>query len=218
MRAFTAGWILLAAAWPLVPAHAQQRIAPETWLKASDYPAAAGRDGETFVNLSYAITPEGRIAKCRVGYKNAPKAIANATCALLSERARYVPRFDESGKAVEWRDQLTVSWSDGTLVVPFGSDFGGAVPVGNPSNWMTDDDYPKAMPRSGALSIAMTFEIGPEGRIVACSFETPMSHAAVGNYTCRLFAARARFEMPRGLRGEPLATRGRGTMHWRRPG
>lgn len=215
MRLSMAGAITLGAMAPLAPAQAQQRISPETWLSVGDFPANGGAG---HARLEYDVTADGRAANCHVKYATTPKSVAATTCPLLVERARYVPRHDKTGRAIAWKDVVGIDWSIDpvAIAIPGRTDFGGAIPIGNPSNWMTNDDYPKGMPSSGTLDVDMEFAIGPEGRITACGFKKSLSHPEIGDYSCQLLAGRARFDMPLGRNGEPLATRGRATFHWRR--
>ncbi|RYY25261.1 MAG: hypothetical protein EOP62_14470 [Sphingomonadales bacterium] len=208
------GLILIGAAALMLPtlAQAQQRIAPETWITAADYPPISG-DG--IIALDYAVTPEGRVAACSVRYATVQKEIAETACPRLMERARYVPASDTSGKPVSGRDTIVISWVEGVLRIPGTSDYGGAVPANNPQLWATDDDYPRGMPKSKQLDVPMTLIIGSDGRIASCLTPLDFSHPAIAAHTCRLMVRRARFQMPLDTQGKPLPTQGRTVVHWR---
>ena len=197
------------------PAGAQVIIGnPAEWVAPQDYPPEAlAKREEGIVNLSFAISPEGAVRDCRVVYSNASARLRNASCALITDRAKYRPAHDEAGAAIAGQDQLVVEWRANPARVRVESQFGGAIPATPPPQWATDKDYHVITGRRGDADVDMQVTIGTDGRITNCT----ASAGVTGARTCALFVARARFRQPRGDHGEPLVTTGHLVMHWRRP-
>ena len=79
-------------------------------FSTDDYPLIALRRMEHGTTTArFTITPEGRVANCRVTVSASPSLDAK-TCAVLVERARFVPARDARGTAVADRDKVRVRW------------------------------------------------------------------------------------------------------------
>ncbi|MCW3837865.1 energy transducer TonB [Sphingomonas canadensis] len=95
-------------AWaPLVPESPDVAVAavpagsPGGWVTNDDYPAAARRaDIEGIVGFTLSIGPDGRVSGCRVDSSSGHQVLDDATCALLTERARFHPARDSNGQPV----------------------------------------------------------------------------------------------------------------------
>jgi protein TonB len=83
-----------------------------TLVRPSDYPAEARKAGEHgLVIFVLAVAPDGKVLGCMVPPMTAAQALADATCRIMTERARFRPARDGAGKpapdmipgAVEWR-------------------------------------------------------------------------------------------------------------------
>ena len=199
-------------------ASAQQRIAPEKWITAADYPAsAAEHDDEGSVRMTYTVTAEGRAERCRVEFATAPRKLAELSCRLVEQRARYIPRYIKSGEAISGRDLLVIRWHSAptAIDIPASGDFGGAIPAGSPNEWATDREYPYKLLK-GDADVPMAWTIGSDGRLAECSFPAQGVDPKVGNHTCQLFGLRARFTMPLDEKGEPIATRAKTRFYWRK--
>ncbi|SMF61708.1 energy transducer TonB [Allosphingosinicella indica] len=146
-----------AAATGATSAEAQQRLGdPEAWVTGADYPAASiARKEQGPVTVDLDISPEGRVAKCKVVFASKNPALGKATCAALERRARYTPAGSPDGTRVASKDTYAVRWRippEQTRALE--SDFGGAVAIGSPSMWFTDRDLPDRMAkRSGSGSV-----------------------------------------------------------------
>lgn len=197
-------------------AQAQRAIGPvSAWITSADYPAddvAKGQGG--VVTLRFQIAASGRVESCKPLYATTPASIARLTCQLVEQRARYLPAYNSAGVPVASEGELMARWDAQNHAVLLKSQFGGAMPVGSPGSWMTDDDYRLVTQGRGDSDVELVFGIGTEGRLTSCAF-APGSNAHTATRTCQLLAQRARFRPPVGERGEPLASQGSITMHWR---
>jgi hypothetical protein len=197
-------------------AHAQRLAGPvSTWIVAEDYPAedvAKGRGG--VVNMHFRITATGRVENCKPQFASTSAQLARLSCQLIEARARYLPAHDAVGNPVASEGELIARWDAQARSVDLKSQFGGAMPIGSPGGWMTDDDYLLVTQGRGDGDVSLIFDIGTDGRLTGCAFAAT-SNAETGKRTCQLLAQRARFHPPVGDHGEPLATQGSITMHWR---
>ena len=77
----------------------------------SDYPAAARRNAERGdVTVRLAVSRDGRVSGCRILAADASPTLVGATCAILIQRARFVPATDSSGAASEGYFVQHVAW------------------------------------------------------------------------------------------------------------
>ena len=77
----------------------------------SDYPAAARRNAERGdVTVRLAVSRDGRVSGCRILAADASPTLVGATCAILVQRARFVPATDSSGAASEGYFVQHVAW------------------------------------------------------------------------------------------------------------
>ena len=108
-------WTLLQPAIP-DPSSVFKRIAPpetsepgprasrgdvRTVFSADDYPADAQRKGEEgTVQARLAIDSSGRVSNCTVIRSSGFKSLDDATCSILTRRARFNPARDAAGRRV----------------------------------------------------------------------------------------------------------------------
>lgn len=77
----------------------------------NDYPAAARRNAERGdVTVRLAVSRDGRVSGCRILAADASPTLVGATCAILIQRARFVPATDSSGAASEGYFVQHVAW------------------------------------------------------------------------------------------------------------
>lgn len=197
-------------------AQAQRAIGPvSAWIVPADYPedaAAKGRGG--IVTMQFRIAASGRVEKCRPIFSSAQAALARISCQRIEERGRYVPAHDAAGTPVASEGQLSARWNPQTRDVTVESKFGGAMPLGEPGAWMTNNDYAVVTQGRGDSDAELFFDIGTDGRLTRCAFSA-LGNAETSRRTCQLLAQRARFRPPVGDHGEPLAVQGTITMLWR---
>lgn len=85
--------------------------APETWIVADDYPAAALRAGAEGVSaVRWDITAEGKAENCTVTTSSGSADLDQAACARIVERARYVPALDRKGRPTRSFATRRVRW------------------------------------------------------------------------------------------------------------
>lgn len=117
LAAATATAFVVAVLLPAPPAIAKDRSAaavPQaagTWITSEDYPAAAlaaGAEGATAIR--WEVTAEGRAENCAVTTSSGSADLDRASCALIVERARYVPALDRKGKATRATMARTIRW------------------------------------------------------------------------------------------------------------
>ena len=74
---------------------------PVGLLRGDDYPAeAVKRREEGTVSTRLRVSAEGRVMACAI-LQSATPTLDAATCRILTERARFKPSTDSSGKAIE---------------------------------------------------------------------------------------------------------------------
>jgi periplasmic protein TonB len=79
--------LLLAAQSVPVP------IDPSVWISDADYPAAAARQrAEGRVTYRLKVARDGRVRGCAIAESSGSIPLDEATCRLLTERARFAPR------------------------------------------------------------------------------------------------------------------------------
>ena len=89
-----------------------------------------------------------------------------------------------------------------------------ALPVGNPGNWITPDDYPNQALRDGVEGKStVTLTISPEGKPVGCEISISSGSADLDTTTCELLTERGRFEMSPSGTTQSFST----AVEWRIP-
>lgn len=84
---------------------------PGSWIRSADYPARALRAGEEgTVRFNLTIGPNGEVTACQIIGSSGYPALDEATCSLVSRRARFNPAVDSTGSAVEGRYANAVRW------------------------------------------------------------------------------------------------------------
>ncbi len=85
---------------------------PGSWLTDRDYPEAARKakqQGQVFVGMT--IATNGQFSDCRVLQSSGVPSLDQATCPILSERARFRPGLDADGKPIESYKSLKFTWT-----------------------------------------------------------------------------------------------------------
>lgn len=84
---------------------------PAEWVNTSDYPAGAlRRENEGNTSFRLTIDPKGRVSACQVTVSSGWSTLDEATCRLITERARFSPATDRKGRAVEGTYSNRVRW------------------------------------------------------------------------------------------------------------
>jgi len=90
-------WLLLAAAQAAPPPQKSK-----SFVTYDNYPAEALRNHwEGVVVADLTISPEGRVAACKVIQSSGHQVLDDATCDLMIRRAIFTPARDSNGKPVE---------------------------------------------------------------------------------------------------------------------
>ncbi|WP_445326768.1 energy transducer TonB [Sphingobium sp. AN558] len=79
------------------------------WVDASDYPDRARRQGmRGDVTFALDISAQGCPTKCTIVISSGYRLLDETTCQIMSERARFKPKLDESGRAMtaKWTNKL----------------------------------------------------------------------------------------------------------------
>lgn len=93
-----------------------------------------------------------------------------------------------------------------------------ASPRGNPSTWVTNDDYPSdALRREEQGVTAYRLEIGTDGRVTGCSVTTSSGSQSLDDAACRYLTRRARFNPAKDGSGNPTNAVYSGRVRWQMP-
>ncbi|MCP3732265.1 energy transducer TonB [Sphingomonas sp. MG17] len=91
-------------------------------------------------------------------------------------------------------------------------------PRGSPQSWVTDDDYPPAALRSGdAGTTGFRLDVGPDGRVTACSVTSSSGSSLLDQTACRLLQRRARFNPAEDENGNKIAAVFASRFTWKIP-
>ena len=72
-----------------------------TVFSADDYPVSAAQNGEEgTVQAKLTIDDEGRVSGCSIVRSSGHRSLDDATCSILSRRARFRPTRDSYGRAI----------------------------------------------------------------------------------------------------------------------
>ncbi|KQN37474.1 hypothetical protein ASG37_10535 [Sphingomonas sp. Leaf407] len=81
------------------------------WITPDDYPTAAfiaRKQGR--VLIGWTISPQGRVADCRILRSSGVADLDTAACDAVTKRGRYSPALDATGKPVESYSTRYVTW------------------------------------------------------------------------------------------------------------
>ncbi|OBV11423.1 energy transducer TonB [Erythrobacter dokdonensis] len=99
------------SASPFDPVAASPRGNPGRWVTDSDYRSRWIREGLSGkAGFTLAIDAAGKVTGCTITRSTGHKALDEATCELVSKRARFVAARDGTGKPVAGSYSNTVNW------------------------------------------------------------------------------------------------------------
>ena len=85
---------------------------PGLWVSTNDYPAEALKELRGGVTeFILAIDPQGKVSGCTIATSSGSGDLDAATCALITQRAVFVPAQDTKGKAVQGTYRNRVRWT-----------------------------------------------------------------------------------------------------------
>lgn len=92
---------------------------PGEWVATDDYPESAlsaERTGITGFRVQ--VDTAGQVSNCEIAESSGHNDLDSATCALVSERARFKPALDQGGKAVSGTYTNRVRWQVPKIPIP----------------------------------------------------------------------------------------------------
>ena len=94
----------------------------------------------------------------------------------------------------------------------------GALPLGMPSNWATDTDYPTSAMREGRSDVtSFKLHISASGTITDCKVTRTSGSPDLDEATCNIMRRRARFKPAFGKDGKPVDGEFSNSMRWQIP-
>jgi len=85
---------------------------PGSWITTDDYPRDALRKvAGGSVNFTLQISADGKVSDCVVTESSGNQSLDDATCALMSARARFEPAKDKDGHAIAGSFHSRINWS-----------------------------------------------------------------------------------------------------------
>lgn len=89
---------------------------------------------------------------------------------------------------------------------------------GDRAGWITNADYPaSALSGEEEGRVALTVQIGADGRVTSCSVTASSGSPVLDRTTCRLYGQRARFAPARDDAGHPVAATYSDRVRWELP-
>ena len=157
---------------------------PGTWVQTYDYPSSALRnEQEGVVGFRVKVSPSGIVSTCEIVTTSGFPVLDEATCRLVTMRARFTPAIDEKGNATEGSYSSRVRWK---------------IPRGNPP------------PKAGSTIVSLIVE--KDGSQTNCQIiraDPGIIGPPVGSTPC----SPIKFEPPfTNDRGEPIRMRVTRTM------
>lgn len=196
------------------PVHAQRRLmALEEIATSKDLPEG-GLGNETFseVMAEFEVTVDGKAKGCRTTYATQAR-LRDLTCRLITERARYVPAYDQKGRAIASRDMINVYWARAPLQTIVGlNDYGGAWPISGGETWRELPSMRRPPVNRGSAYVR--FEITSLGRVGQCVVVSLRGDAIMGDHVCKSLQGWAKFKPPVDEKGQPFAVIGSAKLDW----
>ena len=100
---------------PPAPTHTpkppQPRNAPGSWATPDDYPTKAMREDRAgTTRFSVTVDAEGKVSSCQVTGSSGHSDLDDATCKLVTRRARFKPATDGEGQPTSGSYSNAVRW------------------------------------------------------------------------------------------------------------
>lgn len=93
-----------------------------------------------------------------------------------------------------------------------------AIPLGNPGEWVTADDYPATSLRNAVEgTVGFKVTIGEDGVTKACEIFRSSGSAELDEQTCRLVKERAKFRPATDVNGNAMAGSYSNSVRWKLP-
>lgn len=139
------------------PSHAGPRLTNLSELITEhDYPVeAVDAEQEGRVGIRVQVDPQGRVSSCTVASSSGSPSLDKASCALVTERARYQPARDAQGRGKASIERRTINWRLEGADFPF-------------AEWID-----RMIITSAPVSCRREFEGALAGESVDCTSEMP---------------------------------------------
>lgn len=93
------------------PKSATPRNSPARWVTDSDYKSRWIREGLSgTARFTLDIAPNGKVESCQITKSTGHAALDQATCALVSKRAKFKPATDDTGQKTAGRYSNAIRW------------------------------------------------------------------------------------------------------------
>jgi Gram-negative bacterial TonB protein C-terminal len=154
----------------VAPIGVRPAIDPGTWIGPDDYPKAALRAGAAGITgFVLQVGVDGRAKDCFVTQTSGNDGLDAATCALLGDRARFLPALDAQGRPIIGSYRSSVRWqipaTPKVPLVPFAASMQFDVSGdGHPSNCTTSGALPTSKDRTELADLC-------KGLIAGVSFQ-----------------------------------------------
>lgn len=97
---------------PFTPVSAAPRGNPGGWVTNNDYRTRWINEGLTgTARFTVSIDANGKVTGCTITRSSGHAALDDATCSLITRRAKFTPARDGSGKAAAGSYSSSVNWS-----------------------------------------------------------------------------------------------------------
>ena len=200
------------AAAPSIPAVRAQADLAE-FFSPGWYPPEALRNREQgMVSFEVDVRRDGRVESCRVTGSSGSRALDEATCAVMTNRARFIPARDAAGERVADRFTARINWELPPESAPPAEP---ARPQMNLAYYVSDADYPReAFHRGEEGTVGFELDVSDEGRVAQCHVMTSSGSNLLDLWTCQIMLARARFQPARDEEGEAVPDRVAARISW----
>lgn len=184
---------------------------PFTQMPAGVAPSTRDRD----VRIEFVVAMDGSIEDCVVKKSSKNPVLDAESCKILTERGRFAPKRDRSGKPMSTSTRFIVRYpavSDEADDPDI--DDGGAISF-SAATWIIDSDYPTAAMRREEQGIVVySLDISANGAPSNCRIVKSSKSALLDEATCRLALARSSFIAASDGKGGRRRTRYQNRVRW----
>jgi len=178
--------------WVLPAENSSARANLASYFSDADYPAEAIlAEEQGTVGFELNIAADGSVSGCRVEQSSNSASLDEATCRILTSRARFRPALDSRGRAVPDRMKGRIRW-----VFPVELPDPGSTEEADLTSEFSSADYPpEAVRRRMEGQVGVHLSVSPDGRVTQCAVTRPSGSALLDARTCEVARARMRFSM-----------------------
>lgn len=196
---------------PVPPVRAQTELAD--YFSSSWYPPEAQRNHEEgIVRFEVDVSRNGRVESCRILASSGSTALDEATCTIMTDRARFTPARDAEGRAVPDRFAARIAWDLPPDLPPPAEH---ARARANLASYISDGDYPEEAVRLNQQgTVGFDLDVSEEGRVIYCHVTASSGSELLDLRTCQVMLERARFEPARDEQGNPVPDRISSRVRW----